>query len=394
MVDLTRPPASGTLPRSLLYATSARIGGTGLDVTSHQGALAAQRAGFLHRMIGYGNQQEEIPSSHIRSLRASPVRLLSFLPSQKYYAAKKWYVDQVAARTLSHGSYDCFHGWSGDCLQTLIAARQKDIPTLIDIPTWHRNKGNRKPFITKSERENRSTHWGNAFRVTRQRVLTEYELADVILVPSERAAETFLDVGTPPGKLFYVGRGVDPDHYRPADKPPLFRLVFVGALIRRKGVHHLLKAWKKLALDDAELVLIGNAHSEIREDLKAVGSSSVRVTGFTPHVVGQLRRSTAFVFPSECEGFAKATLEAAACGLPLIATRESGDAVVDGETGLTIPPNDPGALADAIRHLYDHPEKISPMGEAARQRVLEHFTWDHYRARLLKAYVYARDKHT
>ena len=113
----------------------------------------------------------------------------------------------------------------------------------------------------------------------------------------------------------------------------------------------------------------------------------MRVIGFSANVQEHLREATAFAFPSECEGFAKTTLEAAACGLPLIATRESGDAIVDGVTGIAIPPHDAGALADAIRHLYDHPTLVSRYGTAARARVLEQFTWDHYRARILTAYA-------
>ena len=80
------------------------------------------------------------------------------------------------------------------------------------------------------------------------------------------------------------------------------------------------------------------------------------------------------------------TYEAAACGLPQITTRESGDVVVDGVEGMIIPPANVDALAEAIRHLYDHPEIVERMGVAARRRVVENFTWDHFRERLLGAY--------
>lgn len=393
--DPSRTPPADALPRRLLYATSARLGGTGLDATSLQDVLAAHRAGILGEAVGYADQQEEVPHGRIHSLRASPVRLLSCLPSQRYYAAKKWFVDRVAARRLGRGGFDAFHGWSGDCLRTLVTARQLDVPAVLDIPTWHRNKGRRKPFITKSEREIRALGglrgFQARFRVSRQRILTEYELADLILVPSECSARTFLDVGIPPGKLAYVGRGVDVDRFRPADPPDQrFRVAFVGALIRRKGVHHLLHTWKRLALPDAELVLAGTVHPEIRADLDACAGASVRIVGFTAGVDEILRNCRIFAFPSECEGFAKATLEAAACALPLVATKESGDAVVDGVTGLVVPPNDPDALADALRHLHRHPDEAAAMGRAARQRVLDRFTWDHYRARLLHCHAHAR----
>jgi glycosyltransferase involved in cell wall biosynthesis len=92
------------------------------------------------------------------------------------------------------------------------------------------------------------------------------------------------------------------------------------------------------------------------------------------------------VFPSQCEGSAKVTYEAAACGLPQITTREAGDVVEDGVQGIIVPPADIDALAAAIQQLYDHPEIVERMSRAARQRVVENFTWDHFRDRLLDAY--------
>ncbi len=380
-----------SLPKKVLYSTSARIGGTGLDASGLQGMLAAYREGILETAIGYANQQAEIPRSKIKSLRAAPVRALSFLPSQKYYAAKKWYADRSAARLVRSGRYDFVHSWSGDCLYALMEAKQRGIPSVIDIPTWHRNKFRKKPFITKSERERRALKGSDAvramFRISRQRVIAEYELADRILVPSRCAEETFLKAGFSKEKLAYVARGVDPDLYAPASSAPdRFRLVFTGALIERKGVHHLLDAWERLALKDAELILLGQPHGEIKKRLSQKKPSNVKVPGFVKDVGSVLRSGTAFVFPSECEGFAKATLEAAATGLPLIATRESGDAIVDGKTGHLIPANSPDALAAAIEDFYNNPTKAAALGVAGREHVLANFTWDHYRARILDAY--------
>ncbi|MDB6133141.1 MAG: glycosyltransferase family 1 protein [Verrucomicrobiales bacterium] len=386
-------PARKELPRALLYSTSARLGGSGLDVSSLEGARAAAESGFLARAIGYANQQRVIPAVKIRSLAWHPVRLLSGLGSAAYYGAKKHYVDAVTAREIRSGRYDFLHTWSGDALNSLIAARQRRIPSVMDIPTWHRNKGHRKPFMTKSERNDARLRgwagWKHRLLISRQRMLMEYELATLLFMPSQCSAGTFLEAGLPTGRLHYVGRGVDPERYQPGTPPDRFRLIFVGALIQRKGVHHLLRVWKKLALRDAELVLVGEAHPEIRDDLAAAGSN-VTVKGFVPCVPDLLRTASAFVFPSGCEGFAKSTIEAAACGLPLIATRESGDAILDGVTGRLIPPNGPDALAAAILEARDHPEKFAEMGRAARRLVVDHFTWDHFRARILTGYAKAR----
>ena len=87
----------------------------------------------------------------------------------------------------------------------------------------------------------------------------------------------------------------------------------------------------------------------------------------------------------------KQEVGAAACGLPQITTRESGDVVIDGVNGLSIPCNDLDALCAAMEKLYRHPELLGPMRTAARARALEHFTWESYRARLLAGYRRAVD---
>ncbi len=160
----------------------------------------------------------------------------------------------------------------------------------------------------------------------------------------------------------------------------------MGALIRRKGVHLLLEAWDRLALKEAELVLVGHVHEEIRPFLERFGGNNVRVAGKAGRVEDYYRSATVHIFPSQCEGCAKVTCEAAACGLPQITTRESGDVVVDGVNGLIVPCNDLGALCAAIEHLHRHPELLPAMRQAARARAMERFTWEAYRVRLLEAY--------
>jgi glycosyltransferase involved in cell wall biosynthesis len=212
-------------------------------------------------------------------------------------------------------------------------------------------------------------------------------------VLSEKAEETFLAAGFAKEKLFRHQRGVDVERFTPAESlPEKFRAVFVGALIERKGVHHLLAAWRRLNLKDAELVLVGTVHPEMRPHLERFGGSDILLPGFVGKVEDCYRAAAVHIFPSECEGSAKCTYEAAACGLPQIATRESGDVVLDGVNGLIIPPNDPDALAAAIEKLYRDRDLGARLGAAARQRVVENFTWEHFRARLIEAYRVALAK--
>src|SRR5262249_37892313 len=213
----------------------------------------------------------------------------------------------------------------------------------------------------------------------------EYELADLLLVLSEKAEETFRFAGFPKSKLFRMSRGVDVERFHPGSKPKHFRVLFVGALIKRKGVHLLLEAWKKLKVSQAELWLAGYPHPEIQPYIKDL-PESIKVLGFNQRVEELYRQSSIFVFPSECEGSAKATYEAAASGLAQITTRESGDVVVDGLNGIIIPPNSGDSICEALLTLYNNQDMTESMGKAGRERVVKHFTWDHFRRRILEAY--------
>lgn len=378
-------------PRSLLYSIAAGIGGSGLDQVAAESLRAVIDGNFLGRAIAYDRDSRfEMRNAECEILSAHPVKLLSLLDREHYMGAKKHALDRRAARRLASGRYDLLHTWSGDCVESLRVAERMGIPSVLEIPTWHRNKGRVKKDKTWSEIQRDAAPFPrsllNRLLVTRQQVMEEYARATLILVLSEKARETFLVAGVPEKKLFLTSRGVDIAKFTPAPAPPeKFRAIFVGSLIRRKGVHVLLEAWKKLALPDAELVLVGAPSKEIAT-LLADAPANVIVRGFVRNVADELRQATVHIFPSECEGSAKATYEAAACGLPQITTRESGDVVQDGVNGLIVPPNDARALAVAIERLYRDRDLAARMGEAGRRRVVENFTWDHFRTRLLDAY--------
>src|SRR5580704_17278646 len=366
------------LPNSVLYAISARIGGIGLDLVARETIRGIQP--YLGKAISYGVKAADIDRRKMKTLRCHPVRLLSLLNLERkyYYTAKKRAVDRVAAQFLKTGHFDLFHVWSGSALHGLRVAKSLGIPSLLEIPMEN------APIPQR---------WLNRLLISRQDSLEEYGLADLILVESEKAADSFRVLGFPDEKLYSMPQGVDVNRFQPGPPPPLFRAVFVGALIKRKGVHTLIEAWKKLRLPRAELWLAGHPHAEIKPYLVDL-PSNVKVLGFKGDVENVFRAGSVHLFPSSLEGSAKTTYEAAACALAQITTREAGDVVVDGVNGVVIPPDDVDALAAAIQLLYDRPDLVRKYGAAGRKRVLEQFTWDHFRERVLAAYRLAMDRAT
>jgi glycosyltransferase involved in cell wall biosynthesis len=385
-----------------LYSINARIGGYGLDLNAHEALKLSHGEGYLGRAVAFDNRQTDIPARFIHSLRWDPVRLLSFLSSPFYYDVKKRRVDAVAARLLRTGRYDFFHGWENNSLLSLREARARGIPSVLEIPTWHRDKGKVKPRdqreVSRIEREARfpDTLFKRVL-IGRQETVEEYELADVLLVPSECSAATFTSVGIPREKIVMLGAGVNLADYPEVQRevPTAFsaarplRAVFLGALIKRKGAHVLLEAWRLADLPHAELTLVGAVHEEVRPALEKFAHPSIRVAGFTRDVASHLLAADLHVFPSSCEGSAKTVYEACAAGLAQITTFESGDVVQQDLNGVIVPPENPAALAEALRALYRDPARIRRYQVAARQRAVAELTWDHFRTRLAAGYELA-----
>lgn len=169
-----------------------------------------------------------------------------------------------------------------------------------------------------------------------------------------------------------------------------FTLVTICRLVRGKGIDLVLRA---LSILDANGIpfryLIGGDGPE-KESLVAL-ASSLGLAGkveFKGPVAGKekwclLRTGDVFVTPSRVdpsvpwqEGFGIAFVEAAAFGLPAVASTSGGipDAVVDGETGILVPEESVAELADALMVFYRDPEKREQMGRAARERARERFS--------------------
>lgn len=207
--------------------------------------------------------------------------------------------------------------------------------------------------------------------------------ADRVLVPSDYVRDTLVARGTKPERIAVIPYGVDIERFRPAPKPAgaPFRILFVGSLSQRKGIKYLLDAMNRLRLPNAELMLVG----------RRVGSDAAfapydGLFRHVPHVpyheVHRLfTEADIFVYPSLHEGSAFATYEAMACGLPVIATPNTGSVVRDGLDGYIVPPRDVDALVERIERLYRDADLRRSLGASARERA-EAFTWGAYRERV------------
>jgi glycosyltransferase involved in cell wall biosynthesis len=156
----------------------------------------------------------------------------------------------------------------------------------------------------------------------------------------------------------------------------------IGRLVPDKGQDDLLRAAREILKEraDARFVLVGTGASEgpLRSLAASLGiAEAVRFLGFRDDVPEITAALTVSVLPSvDCDASSAVLKEALACGVPVVATAIGGatEIVRDGETGLVVPPRDPGLLAEAILALLRDPERASEMGRLGSRDVAERFT--------------------
>ena len=224
-----------------------------------------------------------------------------------------------------------------------------------------------------------------------ERELIEYKECDIIFVPSRFVQRSFIDKGVAAEKLRVISYGVDLEMFRPAQKDDkVFRIIYVGELSVRKGIHYLLEAASRFPEKEVEVWLIGAALPEAR-DLLTRYEGRFRHFGVIPRndLYRFYSQGSVFVIASIEEGLALVQAQAMACGIPVIATMNTGaeDLFTNGVEGFIVPIRDVDAIAEKIAHLLSRSNEREMMGQAARKRVAEIGGWDSYGQKVLSAYA-------
>lgn len=160
--------------------------------------------------------------------------------------------------------------------------------------------------------------------------------------------------------------------------PPGAKIItFIGRITRDKGIGELVAAFKRLINSgiNAYLLLVGPFEperdplpDEVEEQIRH--ETRIKAVGYSAEPERYMSVSDVFCLPSYREGFGNVVIEAAAMGVPTVGTRIVGlvDSIVDGETGILVPPREVGALADALSRMLSDEALRTRMGKAAQER--------------------------
>jgi glycosyltransferase involved in cell wall biosynthesis len=248
------------------------------------------------------------------------------------------------------------------------AAQDADLVHAHWLPSGIAAMATGKPFVVQL--------WGTDVELARrvpQLARAVLGRARLVIAPSHALAEEGHRLGGRDVRVIPNGVAV-PASVGDEAAPP--EILYAGRLSPEKGVLELVEA-----ANGFPLVVAGDG--PLRDRVP-------QAQGFVPpaQLPELYARAAVVACPSHREGFGVACAEAMAHGKPVVASRVGGlkDLVVDGETGLLVPPRDVGALRSALERLLADQELRRRMGAAGRARIARHFSWEGFVSETVRAY--------
>ena len=228
---------------------------------------------------------------------------------------------------------------------------------------------------------------------------TAVESASAVIAVSDGMRQDVLAAypAVPASRVRVIRNGIDTVEYAPDPATDVLErfgvdpqrpsVVFVGRVTRQKGLPVLLRAAAGLDPSAQLVICAGQADTpeleaevgELARELRASRAGVIWISGMLAkrEVIQLLTHATVFACPSLYEPLGIVNLEAMACGTAVVGSRVGGipEVVADGETGLLVPPADPGALADAMNELVENQGTAAEMGWRGRARAEDEFGW-------------------
>jgi len=264
--------------------------------------------------------------------------------------------------------------------------------TLSAFAAWASSFWHHKPYIV-------TIHGSDIYQATKipgVKTITRFALnrSRKVIAPSISLSETAIAFGLNKKKSLTIPDGVDIEVFTPGPEKRPEKILFVGSLIKRKGVNFLLEAFSKVTpnFPNTELLIVGegsekddllNLAEKLGIQSKVTFLGSISPTDVKFH----MQQARVFVLPSIEEGLGVVLLEALACGTPCVGSRVGGiPDVLNANVGILITPGDIHGLAQAICEILSDSNNWSKMSFEARKRAESIFSWKKIASQIVKEY--------
>jgi glycosyltransferase involved in cell wall biosynthesis len=367
---------------NILFSVGVWLPGGGMGNHAYYLVKGLERHGLLQHAYVMRRVADDLSPALVRDfyvIERLSYRLARCLSLDQYVVRDNLF-DFWISRQLPQATI--FYGWTHHALYSLKAAKRKGMLTIIERANTHPVSYTR---LLKQEYAARGIRQGAYHPHIFNKHLQELQETDYVAVTSEFTKQSLIENGIDEHRILLTPLGVNTDHFHPPEESPddedVFRVVYVGQISLRKGVHYLLEAWSALQLHQAELVLVGDVLPELQDDVTRhlAQTTTITLCPYASDPASAYQGASVFILPTLEDGFGLVVLEAMACGVPVIITEHTGakDCVRSGLDGFVIPPYSVESIADTLKYCYTHRSELQTMGRQAREQA-EQFPWSRY----------------
>lgn len=296
----------------------------------------------------------------------------------------------LVARVPEHDIIHIHEIWHYPCYVAYKTAKKSDKPYIVtvhgELSSWALDYKSPKKKVYAA--------------LIQRRILNEAAAIQAITEEEARDIRAF-GVDAP---IVVIPNGIEPADFQAIPSPEEMErlypelvgkkvLLFLGRIHQVKGLDILAKAFRRIVTDrnDLHLLIVGPDNDGYRAEIEKLLGPAIEKSTFTGMLTGMeklaaLNRANICTIPSYSEVRSIVALEAMACGLPIIITRQCHfPEVAEARAGIVIEPN-ADQLADALNKLLDNPRLCKEMGENGRRLVMEKFTWDKVADQMIQLY--------
>ncbi len=297
-------------------------------------------------------------------------KLSGRLPSRKFKDfSTRWF--SILAASFMRKDAEVIYAWASFGREAMQIGRSRGAVTLLDRACPHIAF---QEELLAEEADFLDVPFHKSARHFVSRCIEEYELADIIVVPSTYTMRSFVERGFPETALRLISLGPSflpkkrCEVQEPNQAAPFVLGVVAGSLLR-KGLRYLVEAWNRLQLPNARLRLKCSL-GELKKApalWQAINSNpSIELVGYMKDLEDFYRGCSLFCLPSVDDGFGMVVFESIACGCPVLVTKNVGaaDIVLQGETGYIVEARNSESLAERIQALYDDRHELARMSQA------------------------------
>jgi glycosyltransferase involved in cell wall biosynthesis len=305
--------------------------------------------------------------------------------------ARLWTLSVLAAWTRADILHALAHGFVAPLIER---ARREGTKVIAEAVNTH--PANQMDILARE-----ADRWGlparpaSALTRAQATIIEETRAADRLLVPTETVKRSFVARGVDPAKIIKIPYAANTTRFRPRDESDVYspfgralRVICVGSIGLRKGQFHLLEAARRLGKGTVEVTLVGTPTAEVAPVLAGYETEFRHIRIANDRLRDLLVQHDVFVLPSVEEGLARSICEAMACGLPIVATRESGaeELMTEGQEGFFVEAGSADAIAKCLACLDRHRDLLVALGARAAEATRRRINWRTYANRLIEAY--------